>query len=752
MTNTAPVTVDDSYSVHAGQVLTVQAALGLLSNDSDPDGDTLTLLSIQSPTNGSFDVLAPDGSFTYTPDTGFVGTETLTYTIGDGVTITQGTLVIEVTNATPVLHAIADQTALAGQTLQLTLTADDPDLVDTLRYSLLGGPSGALLDSTTGVLTWTAPYLNAATVLTFTVGVDDGLGGGDEQSFDVSVDPALLQVSSVTWTDTGYQLRFNRAFDASLLNLYDGQGVNRGAADVVLLDAGNRPVVGSIVVDADAMGFAFVKTGTPTGNGLLATGQHTLSIDSRADALVDTHGRLLDGDNDGVAGGAFAGSVNVAASTSAVIGIGEFTRGAGQEVNLPASGAGIPVRIGNAAGASSASFTVVYDSGLLDITGAVSNLPGVTVTTDLSVAGQIGVQVTGISGLTAATTELVHLTANVPAGALARYGESHVLDLRDVSVNGGAMPVRDDDGLHVAAYLGDATGDGAYAADDGQAVLDAMSRTYTGFGAYPLADPVVVAGAFGNGRLTVFDVRLIGSMAYGVAQSYIPDLPVLPATTPPEAPVAASPQPAQAQQPAAGPELPSPPAETPQPATAQAPQTHTAASTEPASDASTMEAAVTPPPAPEPAVADVEPATSPQPATVAADVADVVPEMPAPVSSVDLSQYQPALDFVVAVPSLSASIAARQAGGANAWSSAGDAAGIAASVQPQTGRERDDHQATAGAATPDLRVRFDRRARLVDSAEWQDGRQNTWQQNWVSGRDAHVARKSADWRVVVSRV
>jgi len=75
----------------------------------------------------------------------------------------------------------------------------------------------------------------------------------------------------------------------------------------------------------------------------------------------------------------------------------------------------------------------------------------------------------------------------------------------------------------------------------------------------------------------------------------------------------------------------------------------------------------------------------------------------------------------------------------------------AAAALPQTGRERDDRHA-ANAAGSDLRVRFDRRARLLDAAEWQDVRQSTWQQNWVSGRDAHVARKNADWRVVVSRV
>ena len=43
---------------------------------------------------------------------------------------------------------------------------------------------------------------------------------------------------------------------------------------------------------------------------------------------------------------------------------------------------------------------------------------GVSVTTDLSVAGQIGVSISGIAGLTNAATDLLRLDAEVPAGAI----------------------------------------------------------------------------------------------------------------------------------------------------------------------------------------------------------------------------------------------------------------------------------------------------------------------------------------------
>jgi len=55
----------------------------LLENDSDPDGDSLSITSVQDPVNGSV-VLNPDDTITFTPDPNLNGTATFTYTISDG--------------------------------------------------------------------------------------------------------------------------------------------------------------------------------------------------------------------------------------------------------------------------------------------------------------------------------------------------------------------------------------------------------------------------------------------------------------------------------------------------------------------------------------------------------------------------------------------------------------------------------------------------------------------------------------------
>ena len=69
----APVAQDDSYSIQVGQTLTVPAAQGVLANDVDPAGGTLTASKLSNPTKGAVSAFNSDGSFTYVAPT-VVGT------------------------------------------------------------------------------------------------------------------------------------------------------------------------------------------------------------------------------------------------------------------------------------------------------------------------------------------------------------------------------------------------------------------------------------------------------------------------------------------------------------------------------------------------------------------------------------------------------------------------------------------------------------------------------------------------------
>ena len=81
--NWPPVAVDDDYTTSEDATLSIPAGEGVLANDDDPDGDDLTAVLAEDVEHGTL-TLAADGSFTYTPDPDFHGTDGFTYRAFDG--------------------------------------------------------------------------------------------------------------------------------------------------------------------------------------------------------------------------------------------------------------------------------------------------------------------------------------------------------------------------------------------------------------------------------------------------------------------------------------------------------------------------------------------------------------------------------------------------------------------------------------------------------------------------------------------
>jgi VCBS repeat-containing protein len=83
--NSAPVANPDTYGTNENTPLTVSTpASGVTGNDTDADGDTLHAHLVTGTSNGSV-TLNPDGTFTYTPNRYFFGTDSFTYRDDDGV-------------------------------------------------------------------------------------------------------------------------------------------------------------------------------------------------------------------------------------------------------------------------------------------------------------------------------------------------------------------------------------------------------------------------------------------------------------------------------------------------------------------------------------------------------------------------------------------------------------------------------------------------------------------------------------------
>ena len=79
----APVGTNDVYSTSYIDKLTVQT-VGVLGNDIDPDGDSITAILVSGPSSGQI-VFLSNGMFQYTPVPGFIGTVDIVYQAFDGL-------------------------------------------------------------------------------------------------------------------------------------------------------------------------------------------------------------------------------------------------------------------------------------------------------------------------------------------------------------------------------------------------------------------------------------------------------------------------------------------------------------------------------------------------------------------------------------------------------------------------------------------------------------------------------------------
>ena len=196
--NTAPVAVDDLYSTFAGQLLSLPAP-GLLVNDSDADGDALLLASVDSTGLAGTLATLPDGSFSFRPTAGFVGSTGFRYSVSDG----QG--------GSDTGDVRIDVQAPPTQTLRL---GDAP-----VRQS---GTGGQWLDA------WTAPgvrvlhkadHANAAepwTAASITGASPQTLAGGDIYQGDLGVSGQSRATSTVRQDLDGSEaLRFELSAPAT---------------------------------------------------------------------------------------------------------------------------------------------------------------------------------------------------------------------------------------------------------------------------------------------------------------------------------------------------------------------------------------------------------------------------------------------------------------------------------------------------------------------------------------------------------
>jgi hypothetical protein len=327
-----------------------------------------------------------------------------------------------------------------------------------------------------------------------------------------------LQVETFIQTATGFQVRFNRAIDVNVLNLYGTELGGFGSPDVVVTGLASASTVrGSLVLDADSKGITFIRTGS-----VLTADTYTVTLRSAANGFKDLAGVLLDGDHNGVAGDDYIKSFNVVPSTVAVVSIPDFARGPGQPVNIPPTGSGIPVTLSDGTGVESVDLVLTYDPTLLTVTAVVFSptLPvGLLSEVNLTVPGVVRVVIAG--ALAPGAQTLFSLVATVPNTA--SYRAKHILHFAQVDIN--ELAAKADDGVHAVAYLGDASGNGTYSALDATRVLRVSAGLDSGFAPFLLLDPVIVGDITANGSFSALDATRILQEIVGLDRPEIPPVP-----------------------------------------------------------------------------------------------------------------------------------------------------------------------------------------------------------------------------------
>jgi RHS repeat-associated protein len=189
--------------------------INVLGNDSDPDGDPLTVTGVTQPTNGKA-VTGSNNIVTYTPTTGFTGQDSFTYSISDGRGGTAGATVRvtvnppvgcqppTITSITPLNGPVGTEVTIIGTNLDCgnvhNLTFNGIPAVITFLSSTMiktfipiGGQGGLFSYQTDGGSVTASPQFNFGVTLT--------------TDFSLAVSPSQGKVVQGTSTSYSVELR-----------------------------------------------------------------------------------------------------------------------------------------------------------------------------------------------------------------------------------------------------------------------------------------------------------------------------------------------------------------------------------------------------------------------------------------------------------------------------------------------------------------------------------------------------------------
>ncbi len=270
--NDAPLAQDDTVATGIGAPVTV----AVLANDMDIEGAALTVTATTSPTNGTA-TINTDNTVTYAPTTGYLGPDTFTYTVTDGVlTGTANVIVAVQANAPPT--ATADTATLDEDTsVVIAVLANDSDAEGaTLVVTAVSTPTanGASVTINADNTVTYVPATNYAGADSFTYTVSDGESTA-VGTVNVTVTP--VNDAPVAQADVALTAENTAAMIDVLINDTDVEGDTLTLSAVTPPAHGMAMLMGGVIHYEPAAGYAgpdsftyTVSDGTATAMGSVA--------------------------------------------------------------------------------------------------------------------------------------------------------------------------------------------------------------------------------------------------------------------------------------------------------------------------------------------------------------------------------------------------------------------------------------------------------------------------------------------------
>ena len=157
----------------------------VLNNDNDTEGDSLTVIAVTQPSDCTA-VINSDGTVTYTPDPGFVGTDSFTYTISDSNGDNSTATVFIIVNDVPA--AKNDKMTIGKNGTLFGSVSSNDHQTENNTFSLISGPRhGSLSFKADGTFTYTP---------------DPGFNGVDTFVYSITDPSGRVSTATVTITVT----------------------------------------------------------------------------------------------------------------------------------------------------------------------------------------------------------------------------------------------------------------------------------------------------------------------------------------------------------------------------------------------------------------------------------------------------------------------------------------------------------------------------------------------------------------------